>query len=228
MTKKRTYLVVDTESGLNGHCIDYASILVVDNKVREIRNFLLEEFYLKESLFYDRSKNSNFSKDKIQGKMDCYKSMLFQKTIEIKKVKQLQAYIDSLADEFPTLIVWAYNVSFDRKTLERSGIVWPLRWEFRCLWRYALSTVTYNPRFPKWCIQNDRLTSKFCLSTSADTVIDFIRETTNAIPDGIVHSHYALADCYSELYLLRYMLKLKVRSKIKAFNYRDWKLKNHI
>lgn len=102
--------------------------------------------------------------------------------------------------------IWAYNAKFDRDALnatladESNGYTrffMPYKTQWRDIWGAASECITNTPKYVKWCIANDYVSTKGNPQTSAEIVYRYL--TNN---HDFVEQHTALSDCEIELAIL--------------------------
>ena len=114
--------------------------------------------------------------------------------------------------------VWAYNVNFDRRSLNATiddyskGFqpwFFPYGVRFRDIWDLAGNTICNTQKYVLWCIEHGFVSEKGNPQTSAEVVYRYLTENAD-----FIEQHTALSDCEIELNIfLRAMARHPKRPK---------------
>ena len=220
--KKKYTLIIDTETSMNQHVIDFAAVLV-DNKgnVKTQCAVLVSDFFRKEELFYNRDIGV-FGRKNLNKRMKAYENMLKTDVRLLRSAKSIQNWLDMLNEHYQPSIT-AYNLRFDMDMCENSGIVLPKQKTF-CLWQESCQLFAKRRGYVAFCLNNNLLTPALNFSTSAETMFKYLSGNVDYI-----EPHTALEDILTcELHIFNAMKRQKKAIKSIPYNWRNHRLRDAI
>lgn len=216
--KKKLYQITDTETSMSRKVIDFAAVICDrQGKIYHQISVLVSDYYDTETLFYDRT-GGYFGRINLAKREQAYKTMLANGTRKMGSVAQINEWLDKARKL--GVVSTAYNLEFDKGVCYNSGIDLDFDNEF-CLWHEAQEIYGKRKGFINFCIQNGLLTAKFNLKTGAEAISAYVAGKFTKEP------HTALEDIlHHELPVLVNLLRQKKGFKRKAYNWRNYQLKN--
>lgn len=205
MAKKKYYLVLDTETASNASLVYDIGYTLVDRKGNVVKqaNFIVKDFFdhpfltgLLERDLYSRKKYRTFYKQHI----DTHQEM-------VQSFKTIRAHIRRVIDKYNAIVV-AYNASFDVDALTKMSNDYGMKTFFKGnteiwdLWNVALSVLVNSRNYQKFCLENNFVSEKGNLRTSAEVVYRYISKDVE-----FEEAHTALADTEIEAAILNACLK---------------------
>lgn len=233
MAKKDYFLIVDTETTMKDHVVDFGAV-VTDRKGRVHKScgILVRDIYEVEELFYDRSESKGIwswqGRDK---RIVNYQNMLAGGTRIIASVGAINRWLDKVKTEYNPILT-AYNLAFDKDKCAKTGIdLLPFDKSF-CLWYAAAAKWGHSKEFKQMVLDMHEFrppTEKGNMSyrTNAETMTRFVLGR----PDLQDEPHTALEDAMD--YELPILVKLVNTQKRElwmnppGYNWRDYQVKDH-
>ena len=219
---KKFYLLVDTETSLKGHVVDFAA-LVIDKqgKIYAECKILVSDYFGIETLFYCQD-TGIFGKNNLNKRMQAYEKMLINGDRILRSVKAVNAWLGKVIQAYNPVLV-AYNSTFDIKACIKSGIK-KLPADNICLWKECTQIFSQRKSYTIFCLENKCMTPALNLSTSAETMFKYLSNDTDYI-----EPHTAFEDLIScELFIFTYLLRQKKPFKSITYNWRKHKLIDRI
>jgi hypothetical protein len=206
---KKFYCVLDTETANSveqplPYDLGFA-IIDKQGKVYESYSFVIADIYcghkdLMKSAYY-AEKIPNYEADLKDGKRKLVALKTAQRTFE----KALKKY--NIKE------VYAYNAIFDKKALNndiryitKSKYRWffPYGIEIKCIMSIACDLLMCRPSYIKFCLENELLTEKGNISTTAETCYKYITKSLD-----FEEKHTGLEDVLIESEILAYCFRQK-------------------
>lgn len=209
-------LIVDTETANDVLCpfpydIGYAIIDAITKKYLCMRSFVVAEIYLDKEMM----SSAYYAK-----KLPQYETDLKNGTRTLATLATIRRQIVKDIEEFGVTAVGAYNMAFDRRALnndERLITSSKYRWflpygiELFCIWNMACTSILRSKRFIDWAEENDCISPKGNIQTSAEVAYRYLLKTTN-----FDEAHTALEDVIIEAEIFFAVLdsRMKYETKI--------------
>lgn len=200
--KKEMYLVIDTETANTieqplPYDIGYAICDRYGNIVVE-RSFIVAEIFLDHK---EMMKSAYFAE-----KIPHYWEDIKNGIREIKSIFNIRKQIKADMKEWNVKKVGAYNMGFDRRALNnvirycsKSLIRWffPFGTEYFCIWHMACQVVLNSTSYIKFALQNDFISEKDNILTSAEVCYRFLTKQVD-----FIESHTGLEDVHIEVEIM--------------------------
>lgn len=200
--KKEMYLVIDTETANTieqplPYDIGYAICDRYGNVVVE-RSFIVAEIFLDHK---EMMKSAYFAE-----KIPHYWEDIKNGTREIKSIFNIRKQIKADMKEWNVKKVGAYNMGFDKRALNnvirycsKSLIRWffPFGTEYFCIWHMACQVVLNSTSYIKFALQNDFVSEKDNILTSAEVCYRFLTKQVD-----FIESHTGLEDVHIEVEIM--------------------------
>lgn len=223
MNRKKYYLVIDTET-----CNTLEQPLCYDIGYAicdRYGNIYLERSYVVAELFLDH-------KDLMQSAYYAEKVPQYWEDIksgkrELKSILNIRKQIIADMKQFKVKLVGAYNMGFDKRALNntiryatKSFLRWffPFGTEYFCIWNMACQVIMSEVKFIKFALQNNFVSSKDNIQTSAEVCYRFL---TNSI--DFIESHTGLEDVEIEVEIMAECYR-KHRKMNKNINTACWRI----
>lgn len=228
MAQKQFFAIVDTETTINDTVADFACIIVDRNgQIFNQCAVLVRSHYDQMDLFYDKRAKGLWSKQYAVEKHAKYDQMLDSGIRQLASVSAINRWLNQAVGKYnPTLT--AYNLAFDSSKCGNTGIDVSIFNNRFCLWQAAIGNICQSKRFKQFALDNHQFNSvtehgNMTFKTTAETVCGFLNNQMTDEP------HTALEDARDyELPILNHILKRKHwQDKIKAYNWKDFQVKNH-
>jgi len=233
---QNVFLLVDTETSNAGTVCDFSAI-VVNSKCEILHRIaVLTPFFYTDGLFVNpRSRDPLWQVEGLKKRVDRYNQLLADGDRTLANISAINRWLDRVISAYAfakqyKLILTAYNLPYDREACHKSGInlASDVNDQF-CLWQASLGNICNKREFKKFTLQNhyfsDRTikTGSKTMLTNAEVVSHFVKGYYKKEP------HDALGDILEhELPNLMDIIKRKKwRSNCKAFNYKDYQLKDN-
>ena len=228
MAKKQFFAILDTETTINDTVADFA-IIIVDREgtIYNQCAVLIKNHYDKMELFHDKNANDIWGYEGLRKREQNYIQMLDNGTRMLASVNAVNKWINQAIGKYnPTLT--AYNLAFDKSKCLNTGIdLSGFNSEF-CLWQAAIGNICNKKPFKQFALDNHAFNNvtahgNMTFKTNAEIVCGFINGEFKTEP------HTALEDARDfELPILVNILKKRDwREKIKAYNWRDFQVKDN-
>jgi hypothetical protein len=220
--RKNYIMVLDTETaGEVENPIAYdIGFIIADTKgnIYEKKSFMVRE------MFY---KFNGMSSAYYAEKLPMYWHEYFynERNRMMKSMYEIKTEIKRLVDLYEVTECYAYNASFDRKSLNNLQRYWtdkkwflPYGISMNCIWFIACQTLLQQKRFKKMAKDNEWLTPCGNYRTSAEISYRYITKNT-----GFLEEHTALEDSEIEYAILIKCLSLHKHFE-KGIKYFPWRL----
>lgn len=228
MGKKQYFLVVDTETTIKDHVVDFGAA-IVDRKGEVFAQcgVMVAEYYKQESLFNSRNETGIFSTARLAERMQNYDKMIESGSRMVASVNAINRWLEKAAGKYNPELT-AYNLSFDTDKCKKTGIdlnPFPNRF---CLWQAAVGNICKMKTYREFVLENHLFNNvtefkNMTFSTNAESVAGFLNGEFKLEP------HTALEDIIEfEIPILRAVLKKRGwREKIEGYNWRNFQVKDH-
>ena len=200
--KKEMYLVIDTEtcnSIEQPMCYDIGyAITDRHGNIYETRSFVVAEMFLDNK---DLMQSCYFAE-----KVPQYWEDIKNGTREIKSIFNIRKQIKTDMKKYNIKQVGAYNMGFDKRALNntirycsKSLIRWffPFGTDFFCIWNMACQAILSKASYVKFAIDNNFVSEKGNIQTSAECCYRFLTKDVN-----FIESHTGLEDVLIEVAIL--------------------------
>jgi hypothetical protein len=227
MAKKQYFLIIDTETTKDDTVADFGAVLCDRNgNVEKTLGILLKGHFDEKELFYT-PESGFWGREGAIKRRAHYVQLLENGTRNMASVTGVNRWLEQVAAKYnPTLC--AYNLAFDLGKMRNTGIdvnLFPNRF---CLWHAAIGNICESKAFKKFALENHCFNNRtelanMTMQTNAEVVAGFLQGMLTNEP------HTALEDALDyELPILKAIVKkAKWQEKIKAYNWRDFQVKNH-
>lgn len=222
MGKKQFWLVVDTETTINGKVFDFAAVVVDRMGNVQTQCAIIVKEHIDEELFYNpaATKGELWTREYAAGKKAKYAAMINSGSRMVASVNAVNRWLEKANGKYaPTLT--AYNVAFDAGKCDATGIdltMFPSRF---CLWHLSAAMFADKKPFRAFALQNAYFGNRtqhgnMTMKTNAEVMAHFVTGTHADEP------HTALEDAlYFEVPILVACLKRKDWKKYVGIPY-DW------
>lgn len=230
MAKKQFFLIIDTESTINDHCADFGAMIVDrQGNIHKEVGILVGDFYQKESLFFDKNaKEQIWQLAGLEKRNANYIKMVESGQRMIASVNAINRWLDKANAQYSPELT-AYNLPFDLRICQNSGIDLSMFEKRFCLWQLAIGHFSNTKKYRQFVLQNHLFNpptelGNMTFKTNAEVMASFLNN--EMLPP---EPHTALEDIkFYELPILTAILKRKdFRKKEKAYNWRDFQVKNN-
>lgn len=223
MGKKKTIMVLDVEGGLNAkpYNIGYLICDCHGNVFAE------RSFALMDCIWENLEKSKRLDSENV-GRLMTFKNVqeILTDNVKYKWCLTDDFFMQFIKDveNFGVTEIWAYNVAFDRGSIEDRLFGFKISELLGFTWHDIMKACVHNlylsPKYVQFCLENGFVTDKGNLKSSAESGYAYLSENKD-----FMEEHTGLADCKIE-----YMLYLMARAKKKKIfrNNGDWRtLKNY-
>ena len=228
MAKKQFFCIVDTETTINDTVADFAAIIVDrEGNIFNSCAVLVKNHFDSMDLFYDKNARGIWSFEYAQSKKAKYNDMLNNGNRLLASTNAINKWLNQAIGKYnPDLT--AYNLAFDSAKCENTGIDLSGFNNRFCLWQAAVGNICHSKKYRQFALENHAFNKatenrNMTYQTNAEVVAGFLN---NNIVD---EPHTALEDARDfELPILVNILKKRDwREKIKAYNWRDFQVKDN-
>ena len=227
--KKQYFLTVDVESTMQDMAADYAAV-ISDKQGNVITQcaVLVKGVFGEQDLFYDKTATNIWAKSNLAKRQEAYEKMLNEGIRQLASVNAINKWLEKANAQFNPILT-AYNLPFDARIMNNSGIKHSIFTNRFCLWQMAIghyaNTKNYKEFILKNHLFNNVTTKQNCTyKTNAEVMASFL--SGYMLPD---EPHTALEDIIDyELPILNSIIKRRNwREKEKPYNWRDYQVKSH-
>ena len=228
MAKKQFFAIVDTETTKEDTVADIG-IVICDRKgvIFAQCAVLVKNHFGAKELFYNPNDTGFWGKVAAQHREQMYSKMLNDGTRQLASVAAINNWIGKAIGTYnPDLT--AYNLAFDTDKCAKTGIDLTGFNNRFCLWAAAVGNICDKKPFKQFALENHAFNNvtdakNMTFQTNAEIVAGFLNGSFQSEP------HTAIEDAvYFELPILQHIIKMRGwREKIKAYNWRDFQVKNH-
>ena len=228
MSKKQFFLIVDTETTINDHVVDFGAVICDRNgKVFAQCGVMVREYFGTEDLFYDKAASGIWSRESVNRRMARYNEMVNSGSRMVASVNAINRWLEKVSGKYnPTLT--AYNLAFDMGKCRNTNIDLNMFDNSFCLWQAAVGNICNTKKYREFVLQNhlfNKPTEKgnMTFSTTAESVAGYLNGQFNLEP------HTALEDAMDfELPILVNILKKKNwRENITPYDWNKHQVRDH-
>jgi hypothetical protein len=233
MAKRDYFLIIDTETTINDHVVDFGAVLC-DRKGRIYTQcgVLVKEYFGTEALFYlsGEDANSIWSKQGKDRRFDAYQKMIEQGTRMLASVASVNRWLEKVQGKYSP-IVTAYNLAFDRDKCQKTAIDLTMFQQSFCLWHAAADKWGHSREYRQFILDSHEFRPRTDLGnmsyrTAAEPMARFVLNN----PDMPDEPHTALEDAlYYELPILTRLVRDTPKKQYlnpPGFNWRDYQIKD--
>ena len=235
MAKKDFYLLIDTETTIRDHVVDFGAI-IVDRKgvIHHECGVLLKEYFGVEPLFYLAGENSEnlWSEQGKDRRFDHYKNMVQEGNRMIASVPAVNRWLERAITSYNP-VVTAYNLAFDLDKCLKTNIDLTMFEDRFCLWHTAASIYGQTKKYKQFVLDNHEFNpptklKNMSYKTNAEIMARFIL----GMPEMEDEPHTALEDAkLYELPILKRLLSKLSKKKLlelsEAYSWQKYQVKNH-
>ena len=204
MTRKKYYMVLDTETTSNAQTVYDIAYTIVDRKgnIIEQANYLVKEI-IEHPFLRGILQRDKFSATKYRN---TYAEMYTQKNI-VKPFLEIRRAIRAAVRKYNCPVI-AYNINFDYKALTNMAqdlgkkSFFTAETQIWDLWNIALYTLCDSKNYVKFCDEHHFVNERGNRQTTAESVYRYITKNIN-----FEEAHTALADTEIEAKILLACLK---------------------
>lgn len=234
MSRKKYFLLIDTETTQTDKVIDFGA-LIVDKAglIHKEAGCLISPYYRDRDnhpLFYRKDACNLWAKRNLPKRYENYDNMIKDGRRMIATVSAINRWLARAAQTYsPT--VTAYNLSFDLNKCRNTGIDLDIFSNRFCLWHAAAMTWAHTKAFRKFIIDNHAFNpptshGNMSFKTNADIMARFILNDPNLEEEP----HTALEDARDyELPILQKLVK-RARAKdymaAEPYSWQKWQVKD--
>lgn len=198
--------VIDTETTKNGYVYDFGAAImdIGTGEVIDSMNVVIEETF---------SNVSAMVTSYYACKIPAYLESINAGELEVLPFSECFKRFSSLLESYNVRSIWAYNMAFDFKALNRTitelsnGFVtsfFPDSAKCYDLMSSAINLVGNTRRYQKWAIAHDYVTPTGRARATAETIFRFISDDAS-----FVEEHMALSDAMVEADILAHLVAKK-------------------
>ena len=198
--------VIDTETTKNGYVYDFgvAMMNAATGEVVATMNAIVEETF---------NDVSAMATSYYAAKIPAYLESINAGELEVLPFSECFKRFSSLLESYNVRSIWAYNMAFDFKALNRTitelsnGFVtsfFPAGAKCYDLMSSAINIVGNTRRYQKWAIAHDYVTPTGRARATAETMFRFISDDAS-----FVEEHMALSDAIIEADILAHLVAKK-------------------
>lgn len=228
MAKKQFFCIVDTETTIKDHVVDFAAVICDRNgTIYSQCAVLVQSIFGTEDLFYDVNASGIWSKASINRRMDGYNDMLHSGSRMLASTNAINRWLEKAVGKYnPTLT--AYNLAFDASKCANTQIDLNIFADRFCLWGAAVGNICNTKKYKEFVLANHLFNTptakrNMTFSTTAEAVTGFLRGEFTDEP------HTALEDIIGyELPTLVHILKKKGwKEKIIPYDWKKHQVNQH-
>ena len=231
---KDYYLIVDTETTIDGLVVDFGAVVcdrngTIVNQCAVMVNGVFGEhelFYIKDD------KGSPFCSSSLERRFKAYSKMLDDGTRMLASVTAINRWLERVAGKYNPILT-AYNLPFDVDKCKNTGIDLTMFSKRFCLWRASFNRWATKKAYKNFALQ--------CHAFNAPTKLGNMSYKTNAEvmarfisgdPDLADEPHTALEDViFYELPILQRLVKTTKKKDFMnpelAFDWKKVQVKDH-
>lgn len=198
--------VIDTETTKNGYVYDFGAAImdIGTGEVIDSMNVIIEETF---------NDVSAMATSYYACKIPAYIEAINAGKLEVLPFSECFKRFSSLLESYNVRSIWAYNMAFDFKALNRTiaelsnGFVisfFPDSAKCYDLMSSAINTIGNTRRYQKWAIAHDYVTPTGRARATAETMFRFISDDAS-----FVEEHTALSDAMIEADILAHLVAKK-------------------
>lgn len=235
MSKKKFFLIVDTETTQTGMVADFGAVIVDKaGTIHKEMGILIGDFFSdrdRHPLFHIYGdKNDVFSKASLPARYERYEQMLQNGERYLASIAAVNRWLVKAAAQYSP-VATAYNIAFDREKLTNSGILFnDLFPEQFCLWHASVAKWGNTKAFRNYVLNSHHFGARtkkgnMTMRTNAEAMAAFV--TGNELDEP----HTALEDARDfERPILAALVKNtspQVYMNPPGYNWRNWQVKDH-
>ena len=198
--------VIDTETTKNGYVYDFGAAImdIGTGEVIDSMNVVIEETF---------NNVSAMATAYYAAKVPTYLEAINAGELEVLPFSECFKRFSSLLESYNVRSIWAYNIAFDFKALNRTiaelsnvfvTSFFPASVKCYDLMSSAINLVGNTRRYQKWAIAHDYVTPTGRARATAETIFRFITDDTSFVED-----HTALSDAIIEADILAHLVAKK-------------------
>ena len=202
--------IIDTETTKSGMVYDFGAAIMnaATGEIVATMNAVVEETF---------SDVSGMATAYYAAKIPAYLEAINAGALEVLGFGDCFKRFGALLESYDVRSVWAYNMAFDYKALNRTiaelsnGFVtsfFPASVKCYDLMSSAINLVGNTRRYQKWAIEHDYVTPTGRASATAETMFRFIADD-----DSFIEDHTALSDAIVEADILAHLVAKKAGYK---------------
>lgn len=220
-------LVFDTETSnkertkfnlYNNYVFDFGAV-ILDTETGEI---LLESNFLVSDIYYQPDIMANYyaGEEELARR---YNSC----GIPVISYSELIDTIEEIIDEYSVDALAAYNITFDKTaimdTSKLLGYNFTIdKYQYMDIYHMACQALAGNDQYVLFCTENDKVSAKGNISSTAETVYQFIKNDKS-----FIEAHTALEDSKIEAEILKWVLDVEREKGVvfkRSANTQSWRL----
>lgn len=231
---KNYFLLIDTETSLDGLVVDFAAVLIDKNgNIVTDCAVLVDGIFtdaINHPLFHNRDAGP-FNTEKLTARYAAYNRMVQNGQRMIATVPAINNWLGKAATNYKPVLT-AYNLSFDIDKCNKTGIDLTGFPRLFCLWHRSIELFAHTRKYRKMVLALHAINPRTDLGnlsykTNCETMAAFVLNNPNLPPEP----HTALEDCIQfEIHILKAVLKRKSVRKLlesrMSYNWRSYQLKD--
>jgi hypothetical protein len=235
MAKKDYYLIIDTETTVKDHVVDFGAV-ICDRKgnIYHQCGVLLAEYFNVEALFYRNDLDSSdiWSKQGKDRRLTTYQTMLLEGTRMLASVAAVNRWLERARGQYDPVLT-AYNLAFDLDKCQKTGIDLSIFSNRFCLWHAAAGKYGQSRLYRQFILDNHEFNTptqygNMTYKTNAEVMARFVLGQ----PELENEPHTALEDAIGyELPILTKLLHKSTKKRLmhvaRGYNWRDYQVKDH-
>ena len=212
--KKHHYLIVDNETTMRGTVADFGAVVMTrQGEIVEQFAAMVEGEFGVHPLFYNPNADASdfWSAQSAQRRAKGYRQMLARGDRVIASPAAIVRWLERVRGQYNPAVT-AYNIGFDFRKCQNTGIDLGIFGSRFCLMKAAKATIGQTEEYAEFCHARGLITPTGRLSTTADSMARFV-----AGDDLAPEPHTALEDARDyEALILAYLLRTLTRKKLLA------------
>ena len=215
--KKQFYLVLDVEGARD---IDNALVYDVGGAITDRAGIIYDKFSFVVKNIFGNGDNPIMDSAYYAIKIPRYRTGLKNGEFQMKNFYNVREHIKSLIEKYGVKEVMAFNASYDIRALnntqkhttqDRYKWFLPYGIKVSCIWHMACQTICKKKSYRTFCRENNLITPKNNIKTSAETVYAFMINNPNFIEE-----HTGLKDVEIEVSIMAkcFAMKKKMNRKM--------------
>lgn len=231
MAKKDYFLVIDTETTIEDHVVDFGA-LVVDRKGKIYAEcaVLVNGIFANEDLFYCKD-GGHFARESLKARTEKYYKMLDSGSRMLASVNAINRWLEKVNAKYNPYVT-AYNISFDRGKCLNTEIDLSIFDKQFCLWHAAFNKWALTKNYKNFIIQIHAFNpptklQNMSFKTNAETMMRFV--SNNPELEDEPHTAYEDAKFYEIPILLKLVNSTKKERWLNPdpFNWKAVQVKDH-
>lgn len=231
MAKKDFFLIVDTETTIKDHVVDFGAV-VCDRKgnIATECAVLVNGIFRNEDLFY-HGEEGHFSRQSVANRTDKYSGMLESGARMLASIHAINRWLEKVKAKYDPYLT-AYNLSFDLGKCLNTEIDLAMFDKRFCLWHAAFNKWALTKNYRNFIVNSHAFNpptkyNNMSFKTNAETMMRFV--SNNPELEDEPHTAYEDAKLYEMPILLKLVNSTKKEKWLnpKPFNWKAVQVRDH-